>query len=428
MNRSVGRLRSPIARLALALAPLISGCSFGPLVLEKSHGRFQESVKQVQDEEFLRNIVKLRYTEGYNNLDVASITAQFELGGFLQAQPFFTAQSSSGLFKSFNQVLPQANVNGANRPTISLVPDDESDTIRRLLTPVTSETILFFVDSGWPIGTIYRLWLDSANSVPNAEGTRGAGPTRACVPDYARFRRIADLLQQMVLRGEATFAIDVRKAPQGIPVPAEKLAPETQIEAIKNGMEYVAGPVQNTYVLARVERKKVLRLHPMALGSPEYLELCDLLWLQPGLTQYDVTTGSLPPYPETFPPPRLTTIDLRPRSTVQALFYLSHGVTVPPEHLAEGVAASTIGPNGRPFDWRQVASGLFTVCAVKQHHRPEGAYVAVAYRGYWFYIDDRDHTSKSTFNLMLQLTRLDLGGAPTQARQGSPILTLPVGR
>jgi hypothetical protein len=428
MNRSVRRPRSGIARALFALVPLVSGCSFGPLVLEKSHGRFQESVKRVQDEEFLRNIVKLRYTEGYNNLDVASITAQFELDGFLGAQSFFSSSSSNGLFKSFNQTLPQANVTGANRPTISLIPDDESATIRRLLTPVTSETILFFADTGWPIGTIYRLWLDSANSVSNAEGSRGAGPSRTCVPGYAQFRRVADLLQLLVLRGDATFGIDVRNVPQGVPLPAERLTPETQLEAVKNGMEYVAGTRPNTLVLARVERKKVLKLHPMTLASPEYLELCDLLWLQPGLTQYDVTTGALPPYPESFPPARLTTIDLRPRSTVQALFYMSHGVSVPPEHLAEGVAQSTVGPDGRPFDWRQVTAGLFSVCSVKQHHRPEGAYVAVPYRGYWFYIDDRDHASKATFNLMLQLTRLDLAGAPTQARQGSPILTLPVGR
>jgi hypothetical protein len=63
-----------------------------------------------------------------------------------------------------------------------------------------------------------------------------------------------------------------------------------------------------------------------------------------------------------------------------------------------------------------------------KHHRPEHAYVAVQYRGYWFYVDDRDHASKATFNLMLKLARLDLGAVDTRPGQARPILTLPVGR
>ena len=107
---------------------------------------------------------------------------------------------------------------------------------------------------------------------------------------------------------------------------------------------------------------------------------------------------------------------------------MSHGVAVPPEHTAEGMARSTVGPHGRVFEWRDVTAGLFTVCSVKQHHRPDQAYVAVGYRDHWFYIDERDHASKATFNLILQLARLDLGGDGPRSRPGSPVLTLPVGR
>jgi hypothetical protein len=158
------------------------------------------------------------------------------------------------------------------------------------------------------------------------------------------------------------------------------------------------------------------------------LELCELLWLKPGLSQYDVTVGAVPPYPDVFPPERLTTIDIAPRSSIQALFYMSHGVTVPAEHINMGVARSTAGPDGQLFDWRQVTDGFFTVCSAKQHKRPERAYVVVKYRDYWYYIDDRDNASKITFNLMLQLARLDLSGGTTPTRQSAPILTLPVGR
>ena len=56
--------------------------------------------------------------------------------------------------------------------------------------------------------------------------------------------------------------------------------------------------------------------------------------------------------------------------------------------------------------------------------------MAVRYRDYWFYIDDRDSISKSTFNLMLQFTRIDLGypAGAARSQQPAPVLTLPLGR
>jgi hypothetical protein len=50
--------------------------------------------------------------------------------------------------------------------------------------------------------------------------------------------------------------------------------------------------------------------------------------------------------------------------------------------------------------------------------------VAVKYRDYWYYIDDRDQESKATFALVLQLSRLDFA----RQQPAIPFLTLPVGR
>ncbi len=52
---------------------------------------------------------------------------------------------------------------------------------------------------------------------------------------------------------------------------------------------------------------------------------------------------------------------------------------------------------------RSSLAGSFEVQHVKQHHRPEHAYVAVQFRDYWFYIDDRDHNSKMAFNQVYHL-------------------------
>jgi hypothetical protein len=62
------------------------------------------------------------------------------------------------------------------------------------------------------------------------------------------------------------------------------------------------------------------------------------------------------------------------------------------------------------------------VHSVKPHWRPACASVAVKYRGYWFFIDDRDADTKATFSLLSTMTRINLIGT----KKGGPVLTLPV--
>jgi hypothetical protein len=56
--------------------------------------------------------------------------------------------------------------------------------------------------------------------------------------------------------------------------------------------------------------------------------------------------------------------------------YLASGVEVADEHLAAG----PVGPDGRPFDWRAVTYGLFTMHLCQGHKPPPTAFVAVKYR------------------------------------------------
>ena len=98
---------------------------------------------------------------------------------------------------------------------------------------------------------------------------------------------------------------------------------------------------------------------------------------------------------------------------------------VPLEHFDCGVARPRLDADGQPFDARATTAGLFEVHACRGHKRPNTAYVAVKYRDYWYYIDDRDGVSKETFELMLQFSRLDFGRRRPSA---GPVLTLPAGR
>ena len=56
-------------------------------------------------------------------------------------------------------------------------------------------------------------------------------------------------------------------------------------------------------------------------------------------------------------------------------------------------------------------------------HRPQSAAVAVKYKGYRFYFDDRDLNSQSTFQLLLERFSIEIRGG---GGQRLPVLTLGV--
>jgi hypothetical protein len=113
------------------------------------------------------------------------------------------------------------------------------------------------------------------------------------------------------------------------------------------------------------------------------------------------------------------------RSTAQVLYYLANGVEVPPEHYCAGLVHPAVDTTGRALDGRELTRGLLEVHASAGHKPPPTAGVAVKYRGYWYYLDDRDQASKATFSLILEIGRLDFA---RQSLGRGPVLTLPAGR
>ena len=79
-------------------------------------------------------------------------------------------------------------------------------------------------------------------------------------------------------------------------------------------------------------------------------------------------------------------------------------------------------PKGKVFDWGTLHKNQIRLQSSET--RPDDAYIAVKYRGYWFYIADSDLDSKSTFLLLQILGDLQAGTTPS----AGPVLTLPVAR
>jgi hypothetical protein len=413
-----------LARLGALLCLAVAGCAFGPRQLVRTHGPYHEAVRLVAEEELLRNIVHLRYNEASTRLNITSIAAQFELSAQAEARPFFSTEATGGdMFRSFTTVLPDVLVQKADRPTFTLDPADEGDSVRRFLTPIPAETLVFLTEMGWPPSAIARLWVERLNGVPNA--VAASGPRRCQPPDFARFLRAAELLQAAHDRELLLLSAREEAAEVSGPLPAEQVTASAAVEAAAKGLEYRPRGDGKTWALVRKERQLVLEAMPGAWDSPEVRELMSILNLAPGLPRYDlrVVAGGVPD-PLLHPGPPSPALRVVARSTSQVYFYLSNGVEVPTEHLECGLVQPAVGEGGEVFDGREVTAGLFAVHASKGHKPPETAYVAVKYRGYWFYIDDRDAASKATLSLMLQLRRMDFA----RLRSNAPLLTLPVGR
>jgi hypothetical protein len=70
-----------------------------------------------------------------------------------------------------------------------------------------------------------------------------------------------------------------------------------------------------------------------------------------------------------------------------------------------------------------ILSDLFQVNVKKEE--PQQAGLAVPYKGYWFYIDETDISSKRTMGVLNSLVRLKIRAS---SAQNIPVLTLPVGQ
>lgn len=398
------------------------GCSFGPRALPSDRIRYNEAVKVSGEEQLLLNIVRLRYTDTPSSLGVTSLADQYELTRNLGLTPFFTSAAAGQAFGGYRgAVLPQVGLTGSSRPTLSYTPQDDQDFTRRLFTPLSLEAVASLSKTTWPTATVFRLYLENINWVSNAE--TGSGPTPKVPPEYAEFLAGIEALQRLTDRKLATIFIEEQDDPAGDELPAEKVTADAVVRAAQAGFEYRKEKTGNWRVV-RKKQQPVLRIDEAAKTDPDFLAVCRVFRLDPTRTSFDLTTAKLDPYLKDAPKEGLTKLDLETRSLLQVLFFVANGVDVPPPHAASGVAPQTAGPGGAPFDWNQVTGGLFKVYCAEGKRPPACAHVAVRYKGYWFYIDERDRDTKATFALLVELARLQIS---TDKGGAAPVLTLPLG-
>lgn len=391
-----------------------TGC-MGSWAIRGTRIHYNQSYSDTASKEMLLNIVRMRYGEAPSFLDLPTINILTEastrgFGGQPPADDLF-----GGIFTLRDE------------PTLAYQPRS-GDNLAKSLTIAFTAELLLDVAPGQDTTTFLRAFVDSVNGVRNSPTATSPG-SRIIEPNDD-YRYAIDLIESVQARGalrarvakrdvEAHGRVPAKELPGGVKVPGVGM-----VAAAKKGYFYeVAG---EEVTLLKESRLLALTVQPEALEAADFQELVRLFRLEPGRTVYTVrsqendeidylteSTGDAP-FGELS-----DTITMNVRSGYQVLAFLSKGVDVPEKHLRHGIACTFKGPDGRPFDARQITRGLFRVCV--QKHRPWRSDVAVHYRGHWFYIAEDDVQSRSTLNLVKLAIDIQ-----SQAGAAGPVLTLPL--
>jgi hypothetical protein len=355
--------------LLLTLALTQPGCAtLGAQTLPDVQAAYNESLAKTQDSQFLLNIVRVRYRDTPAFLDVASLTTQQ------------TMVSTAGMNVSVPLVPPSATPGASVGGTVSVTPTTTfapvrgDDFVKRLVNPISLQTIATVASSGWSIARVLQLTVDRLNRISNAP--TATGPTPEFPPEVSRFLSLVHALRTLQIAGHVNMRV-VRDAQSG-----------------ESGLLNFDVDVDESEPL-----KTVRELLDLPADVTPRIRLTEDF----GLVERD-------------------TLRVHTRSIMGAMFYLSQGVEVPPEHEARGVVTITRDPTGRRYDWQQMLDGVFRVRWSATE--PGVAAVKVRHRDTWFFIADDDLESKTTFMLLIQLFNMQAGRGALPV----PLLTIPAGR
>jgi hypothetical protein len=397
----------------LASSAGATGC-LGPKAVRYTRIKYNEVVRDTNDEQLLLNIVRLRYADSVVFIDLPNITSQFEVVGRGNYLGGYGNQYHGRTNLGFGELSMR------DTPTLSYHPREGREIAKALLTPLSSD-LFSVVNAGADIEQLLLLAVNDINDVSNAREATLLTPS---VPeDNSRFVQGIRLLEQLRQRDATELGIEMNEESDGSsdPIPKGLVQGRDLVNALKDGYVFRA---RGDGEMTLLKREKELGLHvrPAYVHSAEMEELAKIFGLMPGLNNYrlksELSEESNQPPPS---PLGYTTMFLNMRSVLQIMIFLSKGVSIPPEHEFSGIAPVTPGPNGMPYDWTQITAGNFIVHVAK--HRPKSAEVAIKYRGYWFYIALNDVKSRAALAFLETLFTLQ----ESDGRNVGPLLTLPLG-
>jgi hypothetical protein len=357
-------MSSSIARcFALLVALLVQiGCQhIGPSTIKDDRIPYNMAIASSWKQEMLLNLVRLRYGDLPEFIDVPSIVNGYEHGN--------TATGSFG-----TSIYPQNNLSNwlnfgmggtrtmIDRPTISYSPQTSSEFVRNLVNPIPPASILNLIESGAPADVVLELTVESINGIRNRGFT---GQLQLGDPEFQQ-------VIQTIKKGQESGLTSLR------------ILPGTD----KNSPDVVMG----------IRSEDI----PPALAE-ELDQMRALLQLAPDVHEFRIVFGVLPQ--------KNDEIAFRTRNVLRIMNFLALNVQVPECHLADGRAPD--------FGYLSSSSQpLFTVYSGVE--APCDCFTTVCYQGYWFWIDKSDFYSKRSMSYLKVLLAL----ADTKQKEAAPALTI----
>ena len=255
---------------------------------------------------------------------------------------------------------------------------------------------------GWGVDRALILIASEVNGISNM-ATRESAPFAGDGPQT--FQNFIMLLRQLV--AERLIAVDVQRRNEVISthIPYDSMSIEDLMKVNEGGYQLEQNAEKTEYILTSERSHYVMSVDAKAWGRPDLTAVTDVLNIKANKPFYEIDGKGKA---------RVDGIRLTTRSVLGMMAYLSNAVSVPEDHAGLVDANVATNPALQQYMNIRVSKSL-----------REGMYLAVKYRGHWFYIMDNDLESKRTLGLLTSLIRLTIsaGGA-----QNVPVLTLPVSR
>ena len=340
----------------------LPGCaSFGPPSVDRDRFDYINAVASSWKQQTLLNIVKLRYADTPVFLEVGQIISGYQLEGTVSVAGSLNSASAVGDVLSLGTAGRYTD-----RPTITYMPLMGAHFMHVLMTPIPPPALFTLVEQGWPMDMLMQIGVQRINGISNSKsGARG----QAADPDFAR---LLMAFQRLQASGALGLRVEVSR--------------ESKMEGI----------------VMTISQKN---LPPKIQADRDLVR--KLLGVRPDLQDIKVIYGGLSNSDDV--------IAIQTRSGLQILAELGANVEVPPEHIAE---QRTYPPIQETESRVQPLPPLIRIHADKS--QPADAFVAVKYRNYWYWIDDRDFRSKGIFTFLMIIMTLAEKGENVQA----PVVTI----
>ena len=337
----------------------LSGCvtsTFGPKTVAPASFDYNEAISRSWDEQLLLNLVRLRYRDNPLFVDVNSVTSSYSLN----RNASVGARGSNG---TGTEISGGVGVSLAENPVVSYSYLKGGEFAQRMLSPLSAADLRVLAQSGWSIERLLLCCYQSLNGIENSFGA--TGPTPDVVPDYEDFQRIAMALRKLQLARLIHWEYDG----EGSFIEFDETA-----------------------------------------GAEKQL-ITGLLKLNPQTRRFTIVPRRDSPSQDQ--------VEVRTRSLLGVMYFLSLSVQVPPQHQTAGFVTHTVDRAGTAFDWSKVLDPLMQIHSNKAV--PVDAAVKVFYRQHWYWIADDDLNSKATFTLLRLLVFLKSG----DQQSPSPLVTIP---